>query len=305
MGALIALVGLTGCAAPAGSGDPPGAPPSPGLPVSTDAIAVIAAVYRTRIDPSRDGIQLSVTNAGDAPLALDGARLESPLLSAALERTDEAVVPAGATRDLPMTLVDPRCPAGAMPAEPRAPDAVLLVPLADGSVAELRVPTTDRIGQWAAWLEGACFAQAVGERLELSVRAGDADPGGGAIGVELVVRALPGPVGDGGEAEPVRVTGLGGTVLLGALDADGERAEGIPLDVVIDPVSPPVAPIVVPLRFSPNRCDAHAIADDKQGTLFRVDVALGTRTGTVTIVSDAATKEALYAAISAACAADD
>ena len=300
-----AVVALTGCATPRGSDDSPSATAPPGLPASTDAIAVVAEVYRTRIDPSRDGIQLSVTNEGDAPLALDGARLESPLLSAALERTDDAVVPAGATRDLPMTLVDPRCPAGAAPAEPAAPDAVLLVPLADGTVAELRVPTTDRIGQWAAWLEGACFARAVGERVELAVRAGGPGAGGGTIGVELVVRAQSGPVGDGGGADVARLTGVGGTVLLGALDAAGERAEGIPLDVVIDPASPPDAPIVVPLRFSPNRCDAHAIADDKQGTLFRVDVALGERTGTVTVVPDAATKEALYAAITAACAADD
>jgi hypothetical protein len=214
-----------------------------------------------------------------------------------------------------MTLVDPRCPALSEPVMPAAPDAVLLVPLADGSTAELRVPTTDRIGQWSAWAEGACFAQAVGERVELTVRAdgpgsgpvsgSGSGSGSGTIGVELVVRALPGPVGDGGDAELVRLTSAGGTVLLGALDASGERAEGIPLDVMVDPVSPPDAPIVVPLRFSPNRCDAHAIADDKQGTLFRVDVAVGTRTGPVTIVSDAATKEALYAAISAACTADD
>lgn len=306
VGALVtALVALTGCASSTDASTEPSATPSPGLPVSTDAIAVVAEVYRTRIDPSRDGIQLSVTNEGDAPLALDGARLESPLLSAALERTDDAVLPAGATRDLPMTLVDPRCPAGAASAEPAAPEAVLLVPLADGSVGELRVPTTDRIGQWAAWVDGACFAQAVGERVELAVRAGDPGPGGGTIGVELVVRALPGPVGDGGDAEPVLLTSVGGTVLLGALDAGGERAEGIPLDVVIDPARPPDEPIVVPLRFSPNRCDAHAIADDKQGTLFRVDVALGDREGAVTVVSDAATKDALYAAITAACAADD
>lgn len=253
--AIVALgLGMSGCAAPLGSDDSTSATAPPGLPASTDAIAV---------------------------------------------------VPAGATRDLPMTLVDPRCPAGAAPAEPAAPDAVLLVPLADGTVAELRVPTTDRIGQWIAWLEGACFAQAVGERVELAVRAGDSGSGGGTIGVELVVRALPGPAGDDGGAELVRLSSVSGTVLLGALDAAGERAEGIPLDIVIDPANPPDAPIVVPLRFSPNRCDAHAIADEKQGTLFAVDVALGERTGTVRIVSDAATKEAIYAAITAACAADD
>ncbi|KQV24706.1 MULTISPECIES: hypothetical protein [unclassified Microcella] len=303
LSAALAAAGLTGCAGATGSDSPPRPAPVEALPASTDAIAVEAEVYRTRIDAARDGIQLSVTNEGDAALALDGARLESPLLSAALERIDDAVIPAGATRDLPMTLVEPRCPASPEGRAPDAPEAVLLVPLADGSVTELRVPTTDRIGQWAAWVESACFAQAVAERVELSVRA---DGGaGGTIGVELVVRPREGPVGDRGGAEVVRLMSVSGTVLLGALDAAGERAEGIPLDVVVDPASPTVAPIVVPLRFSPNRCDAHAIADDKQGTLFRVGVALGERTGTVTIVSDDATKEALYAALTASCAAND
>ncbi|GAA1688824.1 hypothetical protein GCM10009792_06030 [Microcella alkalica] len=311
--AALATVGLVlaGCAASSADDGGPRPTPSSSLPSSTDAIGVVADVYRTRVDPARGGIQLSVTNQGDAPLALDGARLDSPLLSAPLERRDEVLIPAGATLDLPMTLVDPRCPGFDARAAPAAtapsPEAVLLVPLADGSTAELRVPTTDRIGQWAAWVESACFAEAFGERVGLTVSAVGTGAGGadGTIAVELIVTALPGPVGDDGGADVVRLESVGGTVLLGALDADGDRAEGIPLSIAIDTSDPPNAPIVVPLRFSPNRCDAHAIADDKQGTLFRVGAAIGERRGIVTVVSDEATKEAVYAAITAACAADD
>src|SRR6478672_3158075 len=80
LSAALAAAGLTGCTGATGSDSPPRPAPVEALPASTDAIAVEAEVYRTRIDAARDGIQLSVTNEGDAPLVLDAARLESPLL---------------------------------------------------------------------------------------------------------------------------------------------------------------------------------------------------------------------------------
>ena len=50
-----------------------------------------------------------------------------------------------------------------------------------------------------------------------------------------------------------------------------------------------------------RRQDLHALADDKQGTLFRVEVRLDGELGFVTIVADPATKAALYDAFSRAC----
>lgn len=61
--------------------------------------------------------------------------------------------------------------------------------------------------------------------------------------------------------------------------------------------------MVAPLRFRPNRCDAHAIADDKQGTLLRVWVSPGDRPGTVTVVAGPPTKDRIYANVISACAA--
>ncbi len=310
-GALAVVVAslLTACATPAeSSGDPV---PSSTLPASIDAVEVTADVFRTRIDPSRGSIQLSVRNDGDAPLALAGARLASPLLAADAERVDEALIPPGAQRDLPLPLPAPVCPAdlGELPAdgEPvEPPTGVLLVPLGDGTTVELRVPTTDRLGQWAAWYSASCIAQAVEARVALSVRiAGPPSPG--VIGVELIVDPRPGSGAaegagaglDGAELELERVAG---TVLLGALAADGQPAESIRLDLALGTRDEAGETIVVPLSFRPNRCDAHAIADDKQGTLFRVAVTIGGRPGTVTVIADAGTKDAIYANVTSACA---
>jgi hypothetical protein len=304
---LVALALLSACAGPAeSSGDPE---PSPSLPSSIDAVSVTADVFRTRIDPSRGGIQLSVRNDGDAPLALVGARLSSPLLAAEAERDDEARIPPGGQRDLPLTLPAPVCPAdlGELPADGEPvtpPTGVLLVPLADGTTVELQVTTTDRLGQWAEWYTATCVAQAVEARAALSVRVTDA-PMPGVIGVELVIAPRPGSGaaagGAGGDGAGLELESVAGTVLLGALGADGLPAQSIPLDVALTAEEQATEPIIVPLTFRPNRCDAHAIADDKQGTLFRVAVTIGGRAGTVTVIADDGAKDAIYASIASAC----
>ena len=308
---LIAL--LAGCAGTAPEAAPdatPGDRPAAGAaawaeaprPAALDEVRVIAEVYRTRIDPSRGGIQLTVRNEGDAPLALAAARLTSPLLAAEPARDDRALIPAGGARDLPLTLPAPVCPADAAEAtQPEPPEAVLAVPLADGSTAELRVPTTDRLGQWADWFADACFAEAVADAAQLRVRVpSGTSAAGGTVEVELVASPRRAAGGAGAGGDELRLVSVAGTVLLGPLDADGRAATSIPLDRLVEPQSEQV----VTLRFTPNRCDAHAIADDKQGTLFRVEVALGDRAGIVTVAADAPTKDAIYAAITAACAAD-
>ena len=58
-------------------------------------------------DPGRGGIQLSLRNDGAAPLVVRSARLDSPALAAAATLEDEATVPAGLQRDLPMLLPAP------------------------------------------------------------------------------------------------------------------------------------------------------------------------------------------------------
>lgn len=304
--ALVAALGA--CAEPATSTGTPDSSPSATLPSSVSALAVTADVFRTRIDPSRGGIQLSVRNEADAPLALAGARLESPLLSADPERDDDVLIPAGAQRDLPLTLPAPVCPAelGELPAdgEPVAPPrAVLLVPLADGTIAELQVPTTDRLGQWGEWYVSSCFARAVEARVALSLRVPEtASPGTVAVGLVVEPRPGSGGLSAGGAAPALRLESVSGTVLLGALDGDGRPAESIRIDRVIAGEVEGAAPLIVPLAFRPNRCDAHAIADDKQGTLLRVSVSLDGRSGTVTIAADSAAKDRIYAKVTSACA---
>ncbi|WAB80909.1 hypothetical protein OVN18_10100 [Microcella daejeonensis] len=292
---LAALLPLTGCAAVgAAPADAPSPEPSRApLAASVDELSVTADLYRTRSDPGRGGIQLSLANGAASPLAVRSARLESPALAAPMLRRDEATVPAGQRRDLPLRLPAPVCGDPA----PAPPEAVLEIELDDGSIVELRVATADRIGQWARWHEEACFASAVAGLAALRLEA--VPPAEeGEIGVRLV--AAPGAVGDGAPGG-LRLIEVSGSVLLSALDAEGRPVTSIPV-----PVGRAGAPTELDLRYSPARCDAHAIADDKQGTHLRVRVAIkspaGERQGEVVVVPDAVTRDALLSAVLTACA---
>ena len=298
---LAALLPLAGCAAappsPAGPDEPE--PTAGPLAAAVDELHVVAEVYRTRSDPGRGGIQLSLRNDGAAPLVVRSARLDSPALAAAATREDEATVPAGLQRDLPMLLPAPVCE-GAVP--PAPPEAVLEVLLANGTTAELRQPTSDRIGQWARWHAEACLAATAAALAELRLEAAPAAEG--EIGVRLV--AAPGAGGAEGASGAegggsVRLLEVSGSVLLSALDADGRPAAGIPVPSALS-----TAPTELALRYAPARCDAHAIADDKQGTHLRVRLAItteeGVREGEVVVVPEPAVRDALLAAVVAACA---
>lgn len=284
---VVAAAVLSGCS-PTAPADP-GSLAQPG-PVTVTDVAVTAEVYRSRIDPSRGGIQLSVRNDAAVPLTIVGARLESPALQQPIVRERTTVIGPGLTRDLALTLTAAACPAD----EPEPPQAVLVVQLIDGSTAEVAVPTVDRIGQWAEWVAAECLAAAVAERVQLTVRHDPTRDDGSLIGLLLDIAPR-----SGARGAEVALVSLSDTVLFGLVQAaDGARVTSAPL--------PPeaaggTAAVSIPLLLTPARCDAHAIADDKQGTLFRVAVQVDGQPGVVTVVADDATRAALYDAYTRAC----
>ncbi len=284
---VVAAAVLSGCS-PTAPADP-GSLAQPG-PVTVTDVAVTAEVYRSRIDPSRGGIQLSVRNDAAVPLTIVGARLESPALQQPIVRERTTVIGPGLTRDLALTLTAAACPAD----EPEPPQAVLVVQLIDGSTAEVAVPTVDRIGQWAEWVAAECLAAAVAERVQLTVRHDPTRDDGALIGLLLDIAPR-----SGARGAEVALVSLSDTVLFGLVQAaDGARVTSAPL--------PPeaaggTAAVSIPLLLTPARCDAHAIADDKQGTLFRVAVQVDGQPGVVTVVADDATRAALYDAYTRAC----
>jgi len=58
----------------------------------------------------------------------------------------------------------------------------------------------------------------------------------------------------------------------------------------------------VTLTLVPARCDPHAVAEDKRGTVFPLRVSVDGTSGTVYVAADAEVKAALYDFVRAACA---
>jgi len=289
---LALAVGLTaaaGCSAVGDRDSPVALSPAGELaaPHSIDAVSVTAELYRTRSDPARNGIQLSVTNQGDVALTIVSLVLDSPALETPIERDRSSSIPPGATRDLALTLPSPGCESGAT-----LPEAVLTVALDTGETDAVRVMTTDRLGQWALWHTEACFAAAVADRVTLQVRRAPAldDLAAGVVGLELVARA---------RASVVTLVALNDTVLFTVDAASGPPARLTVL--TLDQTLNPGDELVVPVRLSAARCDAHAIAEDKQGTLFTLELAFDGDRGVTTVAADDATRSQLYDAFSALC----
>ncbi len=303
--AALLVVALSGCSptAPAPGNTAPliaasanGAP----APATVDDLDLSAEVYRTRSDPARDGVQLVVHNEGATTLTIMTARLESAALAEPWLRERRTIIAPGQTRDLALLLGEPACPA-----ETQAPLGVLEVVLADGTLAPIDLPTTDRLGQWADWVDQQCFAAAVRERVRLTLAREPSLDGPGSIGVVLHLEGL-------ADADEVTVVGLRGTVLLSLLadDADaaspGDTVTQRMLAVSVDEKRS----VSIPIMMAPTRCDPHALADDKQGTLLPVEVKLddtsdsthAARSGVVIVAADATTKAELYDAIVAVCA---
>lgn len=329
------VAALAGCSTVADPGDPAAAPPaaSPSRQPALDpaSLMLTAETYRSRFDAASGGIQLSVTNEGDLPLVVTETAVSSPALAAVASTNREVEIPAGLTRDIPLTLPAPACdddPALESVAATLTVHAETEGDAADAATASVTIEAVDRLGQFAEWWRESCFAEAVAERATLAIRlVGDGASGtapADTVALELV--ATPRSASDSANDAPstLRLTAIGGTILLGMRDAAGAPVTSRPLEVVLDTAG--TEPSAVRLETVPARCDPHAIAEDKQGTLFRVHATLtppdggagGTATGdastrgaaprdttsgTVTVAADDETREAIYDAITRVCAA--
>ena len=331
----VILAGCSTVANPSDSGASPTAASASGLPALDPAsLTLTAETYRSRFDAASGGLQLSVTNEGDLPLVVTETAVSSPALAAVASTNREVEIPAGLTRDIPLTLPAPACddaPALESVTATLTVHAETEGDAADAATASVTIEAVDRLGQFAEWWRESCFAEAVAERATLAIRlVGDGASGtapADTVALELVATARPtaGGVADDGDAPAtLRLTAIAGTILLGMRDAAGAPVTARPLELVLDTAG--AAPAAVRLETVPARCDPHAIAEDKQGTLFRVEAMLAppdggaggtatgdastrgaaprdTTSGTVTVAADDETREAIYDAITRVCAA--
>lgn len=250
VGGLGALSACSGGPAPA-----PSPPPSSGaLPTGLEV-----SLEQYRSDRAGRVLQLKVENGSDADVRVTGATFSSPAFTEdAVWPKDGTTILAGRTRDLPVDLADPVC-TGVVAAGASLPSAsvTLALRLPDGSSGTVRLVPADPFDSLSTIHTEDCAAAdiaAVAAIVGSSVRV----EGSGDISVAVLnVTATP-----RGGTGSVLLESVGTTVLL---EADGGGAW--PLETPISGSGPATG---LELRIVPNRCDPHAVAEDKVGTRLPV-----------------------------------
>jgi hypothetical protein len=277
-----AVLLLAGCAP---------AQPAPAQAALPDGVT--ASVQQSRADVGIRRLQVSVHNDSSTELRVTGLAFESgQFVEPAVWAKDETTIAAGRTVNLPVQLPGPRCHDD----EPQ-PVAVVDFVLPDGSTGSVRLPTTDPSGRMPRLAAEDCLGLEVAGHAAITA---ETLPRLGRIG-GVPVALLDLSVEPTGAPGSLTIDEVRGSVLLSIADpASGAQAGGLPVGLVVDGASRASA---VTLTLVPNRCDPHAIAEDKRGTVFTLAVTTGDGTsGSYFVAAGDEVKQALYDFVRAACA---
>ncbi|PSL39909.1 hypothetical protein CLV49_3564 [Labedella gwakjiensis] len=290
--AVAVLVALSGCSSA------PAPRTSASVTVSADTAAedaaaaatdghILVGVTQGRTDYTTGMFAISVENVTDAELIVRSARLSSPAFDADASWDGDAIVPAGRTRDLRIAVPEFDCPA----TDPMT--SIVVSYESDGDSRTAVLAPVDEFSTVERLSDAACFTQAVSEvvafgladRLDLSGQ-------GPAAVTTLSLTATP-VAGPG--AGSLTVLGVDATTLLSPASGDAAWS-------VDERVAAGDSPTTIALPAVPARCDAHAVAEDKVGTVLRVRVLLtGGTEGSVSVPASSTLRADLYAFVTDRC----
>lgn len=266
-----------------------------GAALATAAPALVSCASSTESLPPPDGLAVSIKqgrldvvagrlvvrfeNTGDAPVTITGFDVRTPTFAQQLERAEPIDLDAHDAVDVRLDL-----PASDCDAEPGPVVVALGYNSAAGSGSgEL---TADDPFDTVARVNAAdCLAESVAEVAAIVMPEHLRSTGTGAerrafIDIEVVPEAS-------GDAS-MRIERVFGTTLL---NAEG----GIDWTIGTD-VAAGDAPFTLSLPVRPARCDAHAIADDKRGTILPFDISTNDgRSGRLDLPAADGLKSELYA----------
>lgn len=299
------LFAASGCAAPTGAPVDASAPrPAASSTAADSAEDVVVdglalSILQNRPDYATRTLQLSIGNEGDAPLTVVSAHFESTQFATAADHPGSVVVPAGLVRRLPVPLGESVCPA---PGDP-APTLTVRVTDAAGAERTVTASPADPFGVLPRIAREDCFEHEVADiavlRLDDRLRIEGTGPDAVA---RLTLHADPtGRPTAGGSPASFMLEAAASTILLepAAPPSASPAGRGWPLGVAVAQGGEPRSLI---LEVVPARCDPHAIAEDKRGTVLPVSVALADGTeGTVHVSPSDELRLDLYAFIAAAC----
>ncbi|MET1065366.1 MAG: hypothetical protein ABWX85_10390 [Arthrobacter sp.] len=292
-GAMAALALTVSCSPGVSPAGVPAAAPTAAAPASP----VTAEINQLRDDYSHQIIAIQLTNTTSDRLTVLGARLASPLYAGAIEwqATPGGIeLPPGQTKALPAQLRAPQC--GARTAGPGEGAAVALqLAESTGTRTAATVGATDPYGVLGRNNAEMCLAQAAAAVADIRldpVLEVAADARSAVLGLAITPRHAPGAVNPDSTGT-LTINRVDGTTLL-----DEDPGVPWPRSVSVSAGGPSQH---FRLGIRPARCDPHAIADDKVGTLLPLRVTAGGRDGVLKIDAGPLLRGRIYEFITTSC----
>ena len=254
---------------------------------------VSVSVLQYRSDYTNRSIEIKVTNAGDRPVLVSRAALSSTAFTGdtawtSRDRADETSIDPGTSTDLPAVLTASACPGR----EPFRSTARLDLRRADGTLGRTAaLPVQDPFGSILQVHREDCRRAAALAVADLALL----EP----MRTERRGRALVGlldlrmtPTGHPGT---LTLESIGPTTLLSPPKGDTWT-----IGRQVDAAS---GPQTVTLELRAARCDPHAIAEDKLGTVMSLKLQVdGGESGIVTVAADPRLRQQLQTFVHDACA---
>lgn len=247
---LVALA-VAGCGGPdATAPDPPAAPQEAAFPAD-----LTAYVDQSRVERVGRSVFVRLVHDGEGTVTVLRAEIASERFGE-VEWTGEKTFQNEADLDFEL-------PVGACGTGSDA-DVRLTYRLDDGPELVSETLATDRYGAIALFLERDCAEQTLGEAASIETGPHRVVGEGRDSVFELPVRFVP-----TGARDDVEFAGFEGTVLFSTAPGTPVHPEVAPVPLTSQPTGEPTE---VLLRLVPGRCDPHALAEDKVGTLVYVYV---------------------------------
>ncbi|MBG6053971.1 hypothetical protein IWX81_000361 [Salinibacterium sp. CAN_S4] len=272
----LALLVLTGCATTSSA-------------VAPDGLTL--SVYQNRTDVAARKLEVSFLNDTGSVLTVTRLQLTAgQFIGTAVWPKESTTIPAGVTISLPVPLPDPDCTA-----EPTEAEVEFDYRLADGRAGTAVATPVDTLQRLPGIRQEDCLAVSVASIVTVTM---DAAPRVSVIAgrtiAEIDLTLVP-----TGATGSVTFESASSTTLLTPVSPDGTDAIPAPISRTIAGADEPAT---VTLLYSPNRCDAHAIAEDKRGTI--VPVAVSTTdgfSGPLYVSAADDVRDALYDVVRTAC----
>ncbi|MBD1542242.1 hypothetical protein G9E11_08290 [Arthrobacter sp. IA7] len=263
-------------------------------------------VNQSRDQYGKQAIQLLLTNMSGGPLTVAAAQLASPLFQGDIlwERTGGSLeLPPGQPKSLPARLPAPVCNRDRSTAlQSTTHETTIQQPVATvrysepgrAGLREVAPVALDPFGVLERNNRELCLAAEVAAVTDIVLdRSLEVAPDSRTAVVRLVITPKEAD-GAGTDVRSMTIASIDGTTLIAA-PAD----EPWPRNIRITQGAPRSE---LRLRIRPARCDPHAIAEDKVGTLLPLRVGVGEREGQLKIPAGTALRGQIYDFVTAACA---